>query len=770
MKELERPASGLPNELAEYRTPMQAPSVPTYAEYEAAQPSIPPSHYLVVVWRQKWKILCFMAAAMLATYLVSARLTPIYEATAKIDVDRAAPNDVVGPQANQANATGDDSDSFMATQAEIVKSDAVLRPVAERYHLLEKEDQIDGLSSEKTRRKSDAPVNLKRLKVDRPPTTYLLNISYRSNDPQLAADVANAIAHSYLDHTFDIRIKSSGAVSAFMQTQLEDLRARMERSSMALTKFEEQLNGINPEDKTNTLAARLLQLNTDYAKAQSDRMSKEAALKSAKGGTVAEAMVTDQGQDLTRLQDRLNTARQHLADVSAVYGPNHAEYRKAKNELDEVQRQFEESHTNVNQRVDAEYKEALSREDNLRRAVQATQAEYNEINSHTFEYTQLKQDADNDKNLYSELERKIREAAINSGFRNSGIRIADLARPPDEPVFPNKKLNLLLAFLASAIIGICGAIIADVMDHTIRDPEQAARSLDTSVLGALPTVKEMRRLTAGSSAPEQVEGLNNYGLPIYESNKLIRYNATEAAKKNGKRKGLMRITGASDPAISSYEEAIRTLRHSILLPDLDRNIKSILITSATPGEGKSTAIIHLAIAHAEQGKRTLIIDADLRRPSIHKKLGINGTLGLSNVLLSEFQWREVRIKMEQWPNLEVLPAGMISRRASDLVGSMMLDILHEASREYDLILVDAPPLLGFAEAMQVAKAVDGVVVMARAGQTSKRAVATVLATLKRLRANVVGLVLNEVNRSNTNGNYYYNDYRRYYADAQDRRV
>jgi Mrp family chromosome partitioning ATPase len=143
---------------------------------------------------------------------------------------------------------------------------------------------------------------------------------------------------------------------------------------------------------------------------------------------------------------------------------------------------------------------------------------------------------------------------------------------------------------------------------------------------------------------------------------------------------------------------------------------------------------------------------------------------LSNVLLNEFQWREVRVKMEQWPNLEVLPAGMISRRASDLVGSMMLDILHEASREYDLILVDAPPILGFAEAMQVAKAVDGVVVMARAGQTSKRAVATVLATLKRLRANVVGLVLNEVTKGNANGYYYYNDYRKYYAEANDRGV
>jgi len=767
MKELDRPNS----ELAEYSRPAP-PLVPSSpVEFEAVQPPVSSSQYLSVMWRQKWKILLFMAAVMLMTFLVSSRLTPVYEATAKIDVDRAVPTGVVGQEATQAAAT-DDSDSFMATQMEILQSDAVLRPVAERYHLLEKEDQIDGKDAEKTRRVTGAPVILKRLKVSRPISTYLLNVSYRSTDPQLAADVANGIAQSYLEHTFDIHIKSSGALSAFMQTQLDELRARMERSGMALSKFERQLNVINPEDKVNILSARLLQLNTEYTKAQSDRMNKEAAFKSSKGGTVAEAMITDPGQDMSRLQERVNTAKQHLADVSAVYGPNHAEYRKAKSELDEVNRQFEELHANVSDRVEADYKESVGREEMLHHAVQSTKAEYDQLNSKSFEYQQLKREADSDKNLYGDLERRIREATINSGFRNSSIRIADSARPPDEPVFPNKKLNMLLAFLASGILGICIAVIADVMDHTIRDPEQAARSLDTSVLGTLPTVKEMRRLTSGSEPAGYVEGLDEFGTAgaTYESLKLIRYNADEAGKKSGKKKSLMRIASPGSPAISSYEEAIRTLRHSILLPDLDRVMKSMLVTSATPGEGKSTAIIHLAIAHAEQGKRTLIIDADMRRPSIHKKLGISGTLGLSNVLLGEFRWREMIIKMEQWPNLEVIPSGMVSRRASDLVGSMMLDILHEASREYDLILVDAPPLLGFAEAMQVAKAVDGVVVMARAGQTSKRAVATVLATLKRLRANVVGLVLNEVTKTNANGYYYYNDYRKYYAEATDRKV
>jgi capsular exopolysaccharide synthesis family protein len=302
---------------------------------------------------------------------------------------------------------------------------------------------------------------------------------------------------------------------------------------------------------------------------------------------------------------------------------------------------------------------------------------------------------------------------------------------------------------------VCGSILADVLDDSIRDPEQAARALNTSVLGILPAVKEMRRMVSvipPSALPalaiEDSRGpLNSLGLVKYDGPTL-----TPSSRLEG---------------VGSYEEAIRAIRHSILLPDFDRDVKSILVTSAEPGAGKSTALIHLAIAHAQQGLRTLIIDADLRRPMIYKKLSLNGTLGLSNVLLGELGWKEGIVKIEHWPQLDVLPAGTASRRASDLVGAMMIDILDEAAKEYDMVFVDAPPLLGFAEAMQVATAVDGVVVLARAGTTSRAAVATVLATLNRVRANAIGLVLNEMDKHSTNSYYHYGDYKKYYAE--DRR-
>jgi capsular exopolysaccharide synthesis family protein len=217
-----------------------------------------------------------------------------------------------------------------------------------------------------------------------------------------------------------------------------------------------------------------------------------------------------------------------------------------------------------------------------------------------------------------------------------------------------------------------------------------------------------------------------------------------------------------DHAIAGYDEAIRTLRNSILLADFDRRLRSLLVTSASPGEGKSTIAAHLAVSHAQQGHRTLLIDGDLRRPSVHRRFEIPSALGLSNVLVSELPWQDAVVKLPNLASLDVLPAGPTSRRAADLVGRGLQQLLEEASAEYDLVILDAPPLLGFAEPLQMATVVDGVLVVTRAGETSRKAVASVVATLRRLRAAVVGVVLNEVNKEMSDS-YYYGHYSKYYT-------
>jgi capsular exopolysaccharide synthesis family protein len=254
-----------------------------------------------------------------------------------------------------------------------------------------------------------------------------------------------------------------------------------------------------------------------------------------------------------------------------------------------------------------------------------------------------------------------------------------------------------------------------------------ARTLHAEVIGSLPLMKDQR---AG----------------------------TLAALKDGGERDLHDL--------SEFGEAVRALRNSILLGNFDRHYRSLLVTSAAPGDGKTTTAANLAAAHAEQGKRTLLIDGDLRRPSVHRNFNLPSVAGLSNALLGEISWREALIQTEALPELYILPAGPPSRRASDLVGRGLSELLEEASVEYDLVILDAPPLLGFAEPLQMATAVDGVLVVARAGRTNRRAVASVLATLHRLRAKVVGLVLNEVHAELSDSYYYYGHYRSYYRTQE----
>ena len=687
-------------------------------EADSSDAQTPLSHYLWIIRRRKWPLLIFVVFAVAATIIVSSRLTPYYESTATLDVDRMVPTAVIGQESSARASSNNDSDLFLSTQVKLIMSDSVLRPVALKMKI-----------PIPTARR-DAPVSFPYLTVTRPTRTYLLQISYRSPDPRFAADVANAIAESYQNHSYEIRFKTASGLSTFMSKQLEELQAKMERSSLALAQFQKELNVINPDDKTSILTARLLELNKDYTDAQTDRFKKEVAAKAVKNGSIESLEVSAQGEQIRRLAEKIAEADQRFADVKTHYGPSHPEYKRAASNQAELQRQLELMKADVAQRVELEYKEAENREQTLKQAVDETKSEFDSQNGKAFEYANLKRDADADRKLYEELTRKIQEAGINAGFQDSSIRLADPARPAVKPVFPKIQTNAMIAFMASALLGIVVVFVSDGMDHTLRDPETIARHLQTEVLGSLPVVKAWRG---------HLPGKNNEGSQPRE------------------------LFGLSKGLASSYEEAIRTLRDSILLPSADRRPRTLLMTSATPREGKSTTAVHLAVVHSQQKRKTLLIDADLRRPSIYQYLAVSNEKGLSNVVNGDMDWHDALQTPESLPWLTVLPAGPASRRAADGLGTTLKDLFASAVKEYDLIICDAPPLLGFAESLQIAKLVDGVVVVALAGQTERNAVLSVLTNLRRLKANIIGLALNEVRADMSERYYYYGYYGKYYS-------
>ncbi len=729
--------------------PQELEQLTTFTEFAPAtyqavgQQSIEPesigtplSHYLWVLKRGIWKIAAFMAISLVLTFVVSSRIKPIYEATATVNIDRQGPTGLVGEDSKGTSSTASDADQYIATQMKILQSDAVLRPVAGQFNLLDLEHQFDGLSPSSVQALKNGPTVLKKLHVIRPPNTYLVRINYRSPDSQLSADVANAIAKSYLAHIYRIQISSSMSAAGFMEKQMDDLKARMERSGQALAVFEKELNVVNPEEKTNIISQRLLQLNTEYTNAQADRVKKEAIYRSLQSGSLAAEQVSGLGEDLQKLQDRINDTQTQFALVRASRGPGHPEYKKLQSQLESILAQYRDAQTQIAKRIEVDFGQAMNREKMLAQAVGQTKAEFDQINERSVAYQRLKDEATADKKLYEELTTKIQEDSINSGFQNKNIAVSDSARPPSEPAFPNAKLNLGIAAILSLVLGIAVTLLLDSLDTTIRDPEEVNRLFNTDLLGMLPIVRNMKSL-----AP--IDGISENALVV-------------AGSENG----------YSNRSFTSYEEAVRMLRNSVLLGDFDRRLRSILFTSATPGEGKTTTAVHLAIAHAEQGKRTLLIDADLRRPTIHKKLGLTSTKGLSSVLTGEMKPYDAITSLEGVPNLDVLPAGPSSRRAADIIGSGMAELLDELSSRYDLTIIDAPPMLGFAEPMQLAKTTDGVIVVAVAGETNRKAIAAVVSTLQRLRANVLGLVLNRMTKESGNGYYYYySRYDKYYRAA-----
>jgi polysaccharide biosynthesis transport protein len=703
-------------------------SQPETPETEAS--ALPLSHYLWIINRGKWKLLAFVVIVVASTIIVSSRLTPYFQSTATIDIDRLMPTGVIGQEASTRPGIND-SEQFLSTQVKLIQSDSVLRPVAQRLKL--QFSQAPGASLPSARAQ-DAPVSLKNLSITRPVKTYLMQVSYRSPDPELAADVANAVAQSYIDHTYAIRFQASAGLSSFMTKQLEELRAKMERSSAALAQFEKELNVISPEEKTSILSNRILQLNTEYTAAQGDRVRAEAALGSVRSGSAEAIQASLQGEQARRLADRIDEENGRFALVQSQYGENHPEYKKAANRVAELERQFEALKTNIVERVDVTFRQAVNREQMLQQTLNETKAESDSLNAKTVEYKSLKQDADADKNLYSELTKKINEAGINSGFQGSSIRLADLARPALRPVFPRTTMNALLALLASTLLGIAAVFTTESLDRTIRDPDQIRREFHMEVLGSLPVVKSWRGYLPGTKSG---------------------VNGTSAAPRL--------IFGETSGFSDAYEEAMRAVRDSILLPNFATPPRTLLMTSATPREGKTTTAVHLAVVHSQQKRRTLLIDADLRRPSVYGHLGVSNDSGLSDIVNGQMGWRDAVQIPEGYPHLAVLPAGRASRRAADGLGATLRSLLADAAGEYDLIVCDAPPLLGFAESLQIASLVDAVVVVALAGRTHRPALASVLSNLRRLNACVVGLVLNEVRQDMSERYYYYGYHGKYYS-------
>ena len=676
---------------------------------DPAEAQRPLTFYVRAVLR-RWVMIALLSVVFTAiVVLVCAMLPPVSVGSATIAIDRQAAPETIGE--NRLLSTGDDQ--FMATQQNLLLADIILRPVAERYNLLEREHQLRRYwfwrySAQRQKLIRNAPIVLKHLRVERKPNTYLLTITYRDRDPQVAANAANAIADSYLRNIFATRVKEAGRLTSSMERQLIDLKEKMESSHRALMLYQRELGTADPEQKTSVLVARLQALNTENSVAQADRISKEAVFREAKDGSLPEVEVSTQSSDLTRDVEKLKVAKANLALVGATYGDQHPEYRKAAAQVEEARAALDESRQNVSTRISVDYRQALVRERMLSAAVTETKQQVDTLTAQSFDYLQLKHEAGAAERIYEDLFAKIKLSGINSELQNNLIRLADSARPASRPVFPNWPFIVALSLAFFMLSCAAYVISAELTDVTAREAEAVEEALDIPVVCSLPQVTDMQlRLALGP------DGLRVAG-----------------SRWRGLQGGF-------------FDEGVRQLRSYLMLSLQPNEPKSVLFTSALPGEGKSTLALSLAMVNADQGKRTLLIDADLRQPTIEKLVRMEPDAGLAEVLAHRSHWSSATRQVPGRPNLSILGTGLPLPLALSLIGPQMRGILAQAAKEFDLVVLDSPPLLGCAETLELAAAAEVTVLAVRSGQTPMKALRGAVEILRRVNAPIAGIVLNE---------------------------
>jgi capsular exopolysaccharide synthesis family protein len=538
--------------------------------------------------------------------------------------------------------------------------------------------------------------------------------------------VANAIADSYLQYIFETRTREAGRLTTSMERQLIGLKQKMESTHTALMVYQRQLGTADPEEKTSVLVAKLQALNTESSVAESDRIAKEAIFREAKDGSLPEVQVSSQSLDLAKDVQNLQAAKANLAAIGATYGDQHPEYLKAAAQVKEASRALEESRLNVFNRIGVDYHQTVAREQMLANAVAQTKQQVDDLTAQSFDYMQLKHEADAAEHVYEDLFAKIKQSGINSELQNNVIRLADSARPPAKPVFPDWPLIFSCSMTFFALAGAVYFVSAELTDETAKDAERVEEALGVTVVCALPEVMDMQlRLAIG---PDGVRFAGN------------RWRSIQCG---------------------FFDEGIRHLRGYLMLSSQLQPPRTVLVTSAFPSEGKSTLALSLAMANAEQGKRTLIIDGDLRQPSIERLVRLQPNAGLAGVLAQSVHWKNAARSVPKRPNLFVLGSGSPIPMALAMIGPQMRGILNQATQEFDLVVVDSPPLLGCAETLELAAAADVTVLAVRSGHTPMKALATTVETLRRVNVPIAGIVLNE---SATATDATYKAFARYYTE------
>lgn len=705
--------------------------------------------YWHVIVKRRWVVLSCLLIVFSTVAIGTLKQKPVYQGRVLIEINPEQPNVLNFKEVLQISSL--DVDSYRETQYKVLQSrtlaDRVVRDlqlyrVPEFYRKRALFGLIDS-DPEKIPSSSDPGPPDPSMDAYRDSVRHLLDsvdvgpvrrsnlveVSFHSQDPKLAARVANQLASDYIDQNLQVKWDETLKASDWLQGQLVGLKGKLEKSEDALQAYAQANSILFIAEKQNLVNARLQQLQEQYTKAQADRFQKESLYSLVQTGKVQDLPGVLSNKLIQDLEVRLAELEREYSQLTATVKPDYPRAVALKKQIDTLQASLNRQKKALAQNIVDEYRSALANEKFLTQALEEQKKEVNDIAEKSIQYNILKREVDTSKQLYDGLLQRLKEAQVSAGLKASNIRIVDAAEVPKFPVKPRVALNLALGIILGLGLGVGLAFFQEYVDNTLKTPDEVETLLRLPSLGVLP-----------------VFSLNGAGEEVKD--KLVSIGP-----------GKDRPIG---PAIQSHPaavEAFRNLRTSILL-SANPVPKMILVTSALPSEGKTTMTVNLGTTFASLGSKVVIVDCDMRRPACHRSTGVENKPGFVQCLTGHVELAQAILPVPGVANLSVIPCGPIPPNPAEVLSSPLAgELLRRLRADYEYVLIDSPPLLSVADSRILSALTDAVVLVVRAYKTPYDVVRRARSLLYGAGARILGVALNDVDiRKDGYGYSYYYRY------------
>lgn len=671
-------------------------------------------------WRASGTFLLAVVAAVTAVTLAT---KPTYEPEGRLQID---PPGAEVFSLNGASVGSSDSE-YIATETQKLQTDDLALAVIRTLHL-DRSPEFAGSTANQSASSGKGFEQLTpaenaslrtfstRLSVRRDPASRLVAVSFASHDPKVASDIVNSLMDVFVESSFESRHQAISQSSAWLGRELDDIRDSMQLSTRTLEEFQKTNRIPDLDPSSNSYALEMTDLNKQLADVQAQRIELEAYLRP---GSDPESLPQVRNNPVIQgLMQKQAEADAELAQALVIYGTNHPNVRKLQNQTGELGRAIQSQLIGVVAELRTSYRAARAREELLSHEVKGATENLSVLS----QYNALKKEAQADRDLYNNLFAKVKEAAISAASKSSNIHVVNRARILDHPTRPHRLLNILAGLLVGLIGGIALAFIREGMEDRIHTAEDIRYWTGLSSIAVVPFMQggpKRAALTAGPRLllPPEPDSMHSSDLFLLE-----RPNAPES-------------------------EAVHALRTTLLLCQKKRDLKVILVTSPLPGEGKTTLANNLALALSASG-RTCLVDADLRRPSIGTIFRVDPGKGLEHYLRGVATLEQVSIEPRGTKNLVVIPSVLpVDNTVPMLSDVRMKELVSQLREKFDFVVIDTPPILPYADGRALAPVADGVVLIGRAGQTSRGAMKRSMELLAEVQsAPILTTVLNGAER------------------------